>query len=97
MLDLFTHDYFKIHKNLVIVGDFNFPKINWGHRQYIMKTMFCIHLLKTFTDHFLFQHVYQNTRYRIGHNPSFLIDLLLGLVNNVRYGDKLGVIQMSIH
>ena len=67
----------KINRNLVIVGDFNFPEISWeletcNTRPDSAPALF----LKTLKDNFLIQHQNEPTRYRAG-QTSNLLDLVL--------------------
>ena len=80
--------------HLVIVGDFNYPEINWStwsstkgenhHSQYFTETL---------QDCFLFQHVTEPTRFRPGSNPRPL-DLILsnedGMITNLECLPGLG-------
>ena len=94
MLELLKCDYIKSNKNVIIVGDFNFPGIDWSdwttvHSENHISYKF-IELLR---DNFMHQHVVENTRFRFGQNPS-LLDLIISneedLIENVMYRDKLG-------
>jgi exonuclease III len=80
--------------HVLIVGDFNYPEIDWenvhtnepeNHRSHTF--------IKTFQDLFLYQHTTEHTRYREGHNPS-LLDLIItneeGMVNKIQYLSPLG-------
>ena len=80
--------------HLLVVGDFNVPQINWeiqfstapdGHFSHL--------LLEALADCFLFQHVHEPTRYRVGELPSTL-DLILsneeGMIQNLHYLPGLG-------
>ena len=82
------------YKHTVIVGDFNFPEINW--ESWIVsrsESHPAFHFVECIRDNYLFQHVHSNTRYRDGQNPSCL-DLVLTdkeeLIENLRLGDMLG-------
>ncbi len=80
--------------HLLIVGDFNFPEVDWSnyhsnapqnHRSHIF--------INKILDMFLYQHITEYTRYREGQNPS-LLDLILtneeGMVNDILYVSPLG-------
>ncbi len=80
--------------HLLIVGDFNFPEVDWSnyysnapqnHRSHIF--------INKILDVFLYQHITEYTRYREGQNPS-LPDLILtneeGMVNDIQYVSPLG-------
>lgn len=82
------------HKHLVILGDFNFPEVNWrnwsvngGEGNLAFKFVECMR------DNFLFQHILEDTRYRMGQNPSCL-DLLFtnteDIIENLSIDCKLG-------
>ncbi|WAQ99940.1 hypothetical protein MAR_024313 [Mya arenaria] len=80
--------------HLVILGDFNFPEIDWStwtvHRN---ETHPAFSFVKCLRDNFLNQHVQGVTRYRQGQDPSCL-DLLLTdnqtEVENLTLNRKLG-------
>lgn len=94
LFELMQCEYVKSHKNVVIVGDFNFPGIDWNDWSTIHSenhvTYKFIELLR---DNFMHQHVTENTRYRVGQNPS-LLDLIItndeDIVENITYRDTLG-------
>lgn len=82
------------YKEIVILGDFNFPDINWqnwttAHNE----THTSFRFIECLRDCFLQQLILEPTRYRIDQEPSTL-DLLLcnseDKVENLEYGDKLG-------
>jgi endonuclease/exonuclease/phosphatase family metal-dependent hydrolase len=78
-------------RNVIIVGDFNMPSIDWeawnGKSQ--RDTMF----IDTLQDQYLSQHVEEPTRYRFGQNPS-LVDLVISseedLVSELKHLDPIG-------
>lgn len=82
------------YKHMIIVGDFNFPDVNWttwtnsGNENHAS-----FHFIECLRDNFLQQHISSYTRYRDGQNPSCL-DLLISdsddIVSDVQFGDKLG-------
>jgi len=79
------------YDNIVIMGDFNMPGIDWeawnGHNN--RDNCF----IQTLQDHYLYQLVENPTRYRTGQNPS-LVDLVLTnkeeLISDLTYTDPLG-------
>lgn len=82
------------HKHFVMIGDFNFPDIDWrtwtvngGEGNLAFQFVECIR------DNFLFQHILEDTRYRMGQLSSCL-DLLFtnseDIIENLSFGDKLG-------
>jgi len=94
LLDLFSHDCIKTYKHCIILGDFNYPGINWEnwtttHNENHIEYKF----IEQARDNFMFQHVHENTRYRHDQVPS-LLDLVFSnqedTVENLCFGDKLG-------
>ncbi len=93
LCNLFQEVNDKNPSHILIVGDFNYPEIDWSdyhsnatqHRLQIF--------LDKIQDLFLYQHVAEFTRYREGQNPSIL-DLILTneetIVNNLQYVPPLG-------
>ena len=91
--------------HLVIVGDFNFPHIDWETGMSLAPDSTGSHLfLEALHDHFLFQHVRQPTRYRLGETPNIL-DLVLSneedMVRNIEFLPGLGssdhvILQFSV-
>ncbi|WAR18737.1 YWV1-like protein, partial [Mya arenaria] len=82
------------YKKLMILGDFNFPEIDWSdwtvnksetHPSFLF--------LECIRDNFLAQHVDNFTRYRDGQEPSCL-DLIftdnLSVVEDIKYCNSLG-------
>ena len=81
-------------QNLIITGDFNYKEINWAsmyssHTENHRTNIF----LEKIKDLFLYQHVTEFTRYRVGQKPS-LLDLILTnkeeIVKNVCYLPSIG-------
>ena len=82
------------YKNTVIIGDFNFPEINWETWTVNKsETHPAFHFVEGVSDNFLYQHIDSFTRYREGQDPSYL-DLLFTdkeeIIDNIKIGDKLG-------
>ena len=77
---------------LVIMGNFNAPKIDWSTRQ-ARSTGFEKELVNTLDRYALIQHVEEATRFRSQHAPSTL-DLVVTRreddIANLVYGDPLG-------
>ena len=83
------------HKsNLVIVGDFNLPNINWGTKTAAgsYETKF----LEKLDDHFLIQHVHEPTRAR-GNNSPHVLDLVLTCNTDIDDLDYLSPLGNSGH
>ena len=77
------------YSSLLILGDFNFPHINWELEQpYSTAGNAAVKFLDTVKDNFLFQHVRTPTRSRSYSTPSIL-DLVLTRDENI-------IEQMSI-
>ena len=84
----------KVASHLMIVGDFNFPQIDWEAALSQAANSHSSHsFLEIIQDHFLFQHVRKPTRFRLGETPSVL-DLILtteeGMVRNLEHLPGLG-------
>ena len=63
--------------HLLIIGDFNYPEINWEFQQTTENMQHNSSIfINCINDTFLYQHVKEHTRYRNDQNPSRL-DLLL--------------------
>ena len=83
------------HSHLLIMGDFNLPKINWttwtsqGQDGEDEDSLF----IESFRDAYLYQHVQQHTRVRGSNDPS-TIDLILsneeGMVSELEHQSPLG-------
>lgn len=73
----------KNFKHLVIVGDFNYPNVNWDTcTSTDREGSECDQFLESLKDCFLVQHVEEPTRYRGTQRPS-LLDLVLTAEENV--------------
>ena len=88
-----------------MVGDFNFPQIDWGVEVSQAPDSHCSQsFLEVIQDHFLFQHVKRPTHYRLGETPNVLGLVLTneeGMVSNLEYLPGLGnsdhvVLQFSL-
>ena len=67
----------KLDGRLLVIGDFNYPGINWSdwttqHGELHEEFLF----IESLRDNFLIQHISESTRYREGNEPS-TIDLLI--------------------
>ena len=78
-------------KEVIIVGDFNLPDVNWTNNSASSACSQCF--LETLTDSSYCQLVTENTRFRSGQNPS-LLDLVLvsdpNLVSSIEYLEPFG-------
>ena len=63
--------------HLLIMGDFNYPNIDWSTWSTNNSDVSSNIFLSTLQDNFLFQHVGSPTRYREQTTPS-LLDLVIG-------------------
>jgi endonuclease/exonuclease/phosphatase family metal-dependent hydrolase len=80
--------------HLVIMGDFNFPDIDWKNGLSTAGIQHHSHdFICTTQDSLLFQHVLEPTRYRPGTAPN-LLDLIFsnedGIISNLSYLPGLG-------
>jgi len=94
LLSMLSQDYLKEFKNVIVVGDFNFPGIDWeNYTTTHSENHVTFKFIETLRDNFMHQHVNEHTRCRLGQAPS-LLDLVLSnneeLIDNLRIGDKLG-------
>ena len=73
---------------LLICGDFNYREIDWENESSDEKNEHLTTFINTVQDCFLHQHVTENTRFRLGEEPS-LLDLIFtneeGLICNLEY------------
>ena len=76
LMDLITEAIRNCKPHLLIMGDFNFPDINWEEWSSGGKDTSSNTFLSTLYDNFLFQHIEFPTRYRENMNPS-LLDLVI--------------------
>ena len=79
---------------LLMIGDFNYPEIDWdNHHTNQPENHRASLFIKTTQDLFLHQHTTENTRYREGQIPS-LLDLVLtnedDIIDNIQYLPPLG-------
>ena len=84
----------KNYSHLLIMGDFNYPDIEW-------KTQICKHndqssdtkFLNCVRYNYLYQHITEPTRYRLGEVPHIL-DLVIsneeGMITDIKYDSALG-------
>ena len=79
------------YSEIIIVGDFNAPRVNWTHDE--GASPFERRLIDCVNDNFLQQLIDVPTRYRFGQNPS-LLDLILtsdpDFVENVKVHEPFG-------
>lgn len=85
-----VEDYTK-KDELILIGDFNYPNIDWKHMT--ASRVDNIKFFKVIQDSFWFQNISEFTRFRTGNNPS-LLDLLFtrrkDAVRDVQYKFGLG-------
>ena len=78
----------------IIVGDFNYPSINWEDMSISdSKTHASFHFIECVRDNYLTQFTNQPTRYRDGQTSNILDQLLIDkeeIVENMSYGTSLG-------
>ena len=84
-----VEDVQKNSSHMLLVGDFNYPHLNWETMSSPAPADHPTHLfLNTLNDLFLVQHVTKPTRYRTGTEPS-LLDLIIsneeGMVSHIEY------------
>ena len=92
--ELILKAYRRNPSHLLIVGDFNYPEINWvSWTSSIVSQHSSKDLIDTLQDNFLFQLVDKPTRYREGQKPS-LLDLIItneeNFINDIEYCSPLG-------
>ena len=79
--------------HLLIVGDFNYPRIDWDTEDVNENSPIIKPFLEEIQGNFLHQHVTQPTRYREDQEPS-LLDLILtneeGMINEMTHNPPLG-------
>ena len=77
--------------DILILGDFNMPHINWDN--WNGRTGLETEFIDTLQDNFMFQHIDRPSRHRIGQNPT-LDNLIITnreeLIQNITYHDPLG-------
>ena len=86
------------YKHTIIMGDFNFPEINWDSWSVNRSgTHPSFQFIECLRDNCFAQHVNSFTRYREGYDPSCL-DLIQTegdvIIENLQFGDKLGAVTM---
>ncbi len=81
------------YSHLLICGDFNFPKIDWGTWTSNSENDEGANFIEALRDGYLYQHIRTNTRTRGNQEPS-LIDLVLtneqNMVDNIETQSPLG-------
>ena len=100
-MDIFRNEYAKSCKNLVIVGDFNFPGIDWNnwsmeHNENHITFKF----LELLRDNFMSQHITESTRFRQGQQSSLLDLIEESIIDDIKMGASLGAsdhIGISFH
>jgi len=78
--------------HILIMGDFNFEKINWN-------TCIDFKFIEKIRDCYLFQHITKPTRARIDHEPHILDRILSneeGMVSDIEYCSPLGKSDHSL-
>ena len=79
--------------HLLIVGDFNYPRIDWETEDVNENSEVIKPFLDEIQTNFLHQHITKPTRYRGGQEPS-LLDLILtneeGMINELTHNPPLG-------
>lgn len=77
--------------HILVLGDFNLPKINWT--TYDSNDRFSSEFIESFRDSYLYQHIKDPTRGRIGQHPNIL-DLVFSneddMVANITFDSPLG-------
>jgi hypothetical protein len=93
MLNLINEICARKITKILIMGDFNLPEIDWDFEHVINASVYPSEFLDTFNDCFLFQHVTQPTRARLGQNSNTL-DLVITnreeLVSEFKHEGPLG-------
>ena len=82
------------YTSTVILGDFNFPEINWNTWAVSKnENHSAFHFIECTRDNFLYQHSDSFTRFREGQDPSCLDTVLTDkkeIIEDLKIGDKLG-------
>jgi len=81
------------HNHLLIMGDFNFPEIDWElQTANVSENHAANKFVSCFKDLFLYQHVTQPTHYRATQQRNIL-DLLVtnepGMIDNLKYREPI--------
>ena len=104
LLELLNNINYASYSNVVIVGDFNMPEINWEAPILMNVQGFSMEFIKTMNDNFLQQLVTKPTRGRAG-QKSNILDLIItteeNAIEGITYGAPIGkgdhtVIQFKI-
>ena len=82
------------YSHKLIMGDFNFPEINWSDSSTsVSEAHISSRFLENVRDSYFYQHILENTRYRIGQEP-LLLDCIFtneeNVVENLHYCSGLG-------
>ena len=84
---------------MLIMGDFNYPYINWKLENHESSAGTSLEFIENLKDNFLFLYITQPTRARQGQNPHIL-DLILtneeSLVQDIEYKSPLGKSDHSV-
>ena len=87
------------HTHFLLLGDFNYPSIDWDVWNTISDNSPDFNLIQCLRDNALFQHVMCPTRGRMG-NRSNILDLVItneiGMVDEIRYESPLGKSDHSV-
>ena len=95
---LFTSNNNNCRNNTIVVGDFNYPTIDWDRWVCVDNKTSCNKFLETLMDNFLIQNVLSPTRARTSATPHIL-DLVLtanDIVKDITYMSPLGNSDHSI-
>ena len=83
----------RMNSHLIICGDFNYLRIDWGSEFVDEKSSFITPFIDTIQSCYLYQHIFQPTRFREGNEPG-LLDLIFsneeGMVFNLTHKAGLG-------
>lgn len=86
--------------HILIMGDFNYPEVNWEENQcHVATQRNAYDFLESIRDAFLYQHVKNPTRYRIDQEPHIL-DLIFtneeGMIDDLEIEPPLGKSDHSV-
>jgi len=82
------------HSHMLIMGDFNYPEIDWNlQMSHASENHPSQNFITCYKDWFLYQHVTQPTHYRAQQNANIL-DLIMtteeDMVDSLHYGEPIG-------